>query len=160
MIACWAIWSSRNGELHGEERCPVAGLVEFIKKYQMEYAEVQTKNQMQKNTRCYNSGGQIMGVGSFQVQNISDSFLPEALAARKAVELAHDLGLKNIIVEGDSLCIIKGINSTLPDLSPIGHVIDEVRVDIQRFLRCSVVHTARKGNVAANVVARNALSSK
>ncbi|XVF07115.1 hypothetical protein REPUB_Repub06bG0110600 [Reevesia pubescens] len=95
-----------------------------------------------------------MRVGSFLVSHVCNAFLVEALAARKALELAHYLELRIIIVEGDSLSVVKGINSKDSDLSPFGPVIEEARMNPSFFLSCSVVHVARKCNIAAHIVAK------
>ncbi|XVF29981.1 hypothetical protein REPUB_Repub16aG0018100 [Reevesia pubescens] len=94
------------------------------------------------------------------VSHVCNAFLVEALAARKALELAHDLGLRTIALEGNSFCTVKGINSCDFDLSPSGPVIEEIRMNLSLFLNCSVGHVARKCNTVAHTAAKNAIFSR
>ncbi|KAK8512488.1 hypothetical protein V6N13_082967 [Hibiscus sabdariffa] len=59
--------------------------------------------------------------------NVSDAFVAEALAFKNAVQLAKDMSLRNVIIERDSLTVVKKLNSTAHDSS----IIDPVIVDIK-----------------------------
>ncbi|KAL6962164.1 hypothetical protein U1Q18_037118 [Sarracenia purpurea var. burkii] len=69
------------------------------------------------------SRGSVVASMANPVQHNNDSDLVESLALWKAVKLAKDLGIKNIHVEGDSLTVVKAINSAGIDRSHIGGVI-------------------------------------
>ncbi|KAK8710607.1 hypothetical protein V6N13_145921 [Hibiscus sabdariffa] len=47
--------------------------------------------------------------------NISDAFVAEALACKVAVQFAKDMGFLNVIIEGDSLTVVKKLNSASHD---------------------------------------------
>ncbi|XVF09523.1 hypothetical protein REPUB_Repub07fG0100900 [Reevesia pubescens] len=68
-----------------------------------------------------------MAVGTFEVDHVNSLFVAEASAARKALELASEMGFHNLMLEGDSSCIIKSLLATDEDLSPIGPIIEEIR---------------------------------
>ncbi|XP_030958507.1 uncharacterized protein LOC115980400 [Quercus lobata] len=50
----------------------------------------------------------------------------EALACRSAVVFALELGLREVVFEGDSDTITKALNLALSCLSSFGHIIDDV----------------------------------
>ena len=50
----------------------------------------------------------------------------EALACRHAVSFAVDLGLQEIIFEGDSAIINQAINSSLSSPALYGHIVDDI----------------------------------
>ncbi|XVF06903.1 hypothetical protein REPUB_Repub06bG0091300 [Reevesia pubescens] len=155
LLTCWALWMSRNRELHGEDRRSLMAIIEFINKYQNELNDVQTSppldepgsewvppsmnyvkvnfdaSMQEQQGRCgigvviQNHTGQIMAVGAFKMEHVTTIFLADAIAARKALEFASDLGFSFIILEGDSMCIVKSLQANEQNLSPIGPVIKE-----------------------------------
>ncbi|XVF02199.1 hypothetical protein REPUB_Repub04eG0155500 [Reevesia pubescens] len=106
-----------------------------------------------------NHVGQIMAVGAFRMEHMTTPYLVEAIATRKALELASDLGFNFIILEGDSMCIVKSLQANEQNLSSIGLVIEEGIFKISLFHKCSVGHILRPGNMAAHTVAKHALLS-
>nr|XP_023923041.1 uncharacterized protein LOC112034451 [Quercus suber] len=81
----------------------------------------------------------------------------EALAALKAASLARDLGFQNVILEGDSLCLIKALKSAEDNLSPIGLLVDDVKWVGRSFEQLVYSHVKRNGNSVAHSLAKNAL---
>nr|POF12608.1 hypothetical protein CFP56_25070 [Quercus suber] len=81
----------------------------------------------------------------------------EALAALKAASLARDLGFQNVILEGDSLCLIKALKSAEDSLSPIGLLVDDVKWVGRSFEQLVYSHVKRNGNSAAHSLAKNVL---
>ena len=68
----------------------------------------------------------------------------EALACRSAVVLTSELGLSEVVFEGNSETITKDLNSALPCLSSFGHIIDDVKTLALNFASASFVHTFGK----------------
>ncbi|XVF29969.1 hypothetical protein REPUB_Repub16aG0017000 [Reevesia pubescens] len=102
--------------------------------------------------------GQCMGALSVKVQLIASPFQVEAMAAIKALNFAHELGMTKIVLEGDSLTIIKKLQQSLEqDLSPVGNLIDEARQKMHAFRYCCSIHTKRQGNLAAHTLAQQGL---
>jgi ribonuclease HI len=51
----------------------------------------------------------------------------EALASLHAVKFCQELGISCIVLEGDAILIVLGINSSSTNWSKYGHVIWEIR---------------------------------
>ncbi|XVF19391.1 hypothetical protein REPUB_Repub11eG0106600 [Reevesia pubescens] len=83
--------------------------------------------------------GSIMAVGVFR-RTHGSAFMAEALTARQGLLLAQDPGFRRIILEGDSLTVVKGLQSKKIDLSPLGPVLEEGRTYLLHFQKCSFVH--------------------
>ncbi|KAL4273256.1 hypothetical protein GQ457_13G013200 [Hibiscus cannabinus] len=74
------------------------------------------------------------------------------------VSFAKDLGFRRRMIEGDSLTIIKRINSDRPDRSPISSIVHDIRVLSGDFKRISFAFVRREANSAAHVLARECRS--
>ncbi|XP_075654783.1 uncharacterized protein LOC142624948 [Castanea sativa] len=57
----------------------------------------------------------------------------EAMACRRAVQLAREIGLSQVIFEGDSSTVIKAILEGPTDVLPYGHVIEDICVQAMEF---------------------------
>lgn len=71
------------------------------------------------------------------VYNMADLFFVEAATASHALQFSVDLGLNEIVFEGDALGIIKAPNSDEETLSPIGCIIDEANIFRNIILFCN-----------------------
>lgn len=82
-----------------------------------------------------------------------------ALAASRAISFAREISILRVMVEGDSLQVIKAINASKPSKAPFGHIIDEIKLS-SSFLPCySFVHVKHKGNKLAHALVRRAVLS-
>jgi ribonuclease HI len=90
-------------------------------------------------------------------QFIVDPAVAEAYAALKAVEFCCDLGLWNILLEGDALEIVNALLLDDPSWSRYGHLIDDTKLLLQRFCSWEVQHVKRGANMAAHSLAKGAL---
>ena len=83
----------------------------------------------------------------------------EALAALKALQLANDLGFQNVILEGDSLGLIQALKVEDHNLSPLGLLVEDVKLFANNFVRLSYSHIKRSGNSVAHnlIIWRNML---
>ncbi|XP_050290614.1 uncharacterized protein LOC126728906 [Quercus robur] len=83
----------------------------------------------------------------------------EALVACRAVFFAKEISVFRVVVEGDSLQVIKAVNSLKRSKTPYGHIIDETRL-LSSSLSCyNFVHVQREGNKLAHALARRAVVS-
>ena len=83
----------------------------------------------------------------------------EALAARRAVEFALEIGITSAIFEGDSDTITKDLNNLEPSLALHGHLIQDVKL-LEYFFNCiNSVHVHCQGNNVAYALDRSALNS-
>lgn len=76
-----------------------------------------------------NSGGEILCSRSTLHQGVSSAFAAEALACLAAMEMGKDMGWRDIIVECDSLTVIKKRKEITLDGSEIGaHIAKIMRI--------------------------------
>ncbi|MBA0739505.1 hypothetical protein Gogos_012770 [Gossypium gossypioides] len=76
--------------------------------------------------------------------NIVSVFAAEALACLQALSLGVDLGFQRVVVEGDSLSVIKKANSSGVDRSAIGAYIQDIRIVRRRFKKCEIVYAPER----------------
>ena len=71
----------------------------------------------------------------------------ETLAARKALMFAYELGFQRIILEGDALGLIQALKSQEQNLSPLGLLVEDVKLYSNHFQRVLYSHVDRKSVV-------------
>ncbi|KAK8542594.1 hypothetical protein V6N13_136842 [Hibiscus sabdariffa] len=103
---------------------------------------------------CRDNAGFIMAACTSPHSHVADAFLAEALACLQAVNFARDLGFSRVIMEGDSLTIIKKVCSKTADVSLISPVIYDIRRVTRGFADISFCFTHREANGAAHALAR------
>ena len=80
----------------------------------------------------------------------------EALACRKAIEFAAEIGLQRVIFEGDSAMVINALNQNNVGLSSYSVVIEDIRSLALVFESCVFAHTSRVCNSVADAIAKKA----
>ena len=83
----------------------------------------------------------------------------EALAARRAAEFALEIGINQVIIEGDYEVIYKDLVNPGPSLALHGHLIFDVLQLANVFSHVSFTHICRIGNNVAHGLARRAIST-
>ena len=83
------------------------------------------------------------------------SDLVEALAAARAISLAHELSFSNFILEGDSKVVIKALKRNDESLSSFGHILASAKT-LTNVNCISFSHTRRIGNAIAHNLAKHA----
>ena len=81
----------------------------------------------------------------------------EALAARKALSFAAELGFRSAILEGDSLGLIQALKLEEHSLAPTGLLIEDVRMLASNYVRLSYSHIKRNGNRVTHSLAKYVL---
>ena len=81
----------------------------------------------------------------------------EALAALKALSFAHELGFRSAILEGDSLGLIQALKSEEYTLSPLGLLVEDVKVFASNFVRLLYSHIKRNDNSVVHNLAKHAI---
>ncbi len=89
---------------------------------------------------------------------IREPVCAEAMAALFALEFCCELGYVNVVSEGDSLQIIKGVCDPDYSLDRIGHFLDAIRQKVGEFSDCKWSHCLRDANEVAHCLARRASS--
>jgi hypothetical protein len=80
----------------------------------------------------------------------------KAKTALLAIHLCHEMGLSKIHFEGDAKSIVDSVNSELVDSSWMGHVIEDIKVEIQVFYQWQFSFVGREGNKVAHLRAKYA----
>ncbi|XP_021866523.1 uncharacterized protein [Spinacia oleracea] len=80
--------------------------------------------------------------------------MAEAGAARYGVELARRLGYSSVILESDSLKVVRAIKTRQEGVSPIYILYDDIVGTCSEFFQFMCVHVRRTGNTLAHCIAR------
>ncbi|KAH1082866.1 hypothetical protein J1N35_022627 [Gossypium stocksii] len=91
---------------------------------------------------------------------VSSAFAAEAIACRNAVQIGVEQGWPKIIIEGDSLSIIKKCISKNQDRSSIEAYIYDIKQILNRSKNFMFHHTPRSANAFAHLVATETLKRK
>ncbi|XP_059451219.1 uncharacterized protein LOC132182025 [Corylus avellana] len=82
----------------------------------------------------------------------------EAMAFLVAIRLCHGLGLPQVHFEGDAKAVIESVNSGEKDSSWMGHIIEDIKLELRVFQRWQFTFTRREGNHVAHVLAKYAVA--
>ncbi|XP_042974745.1 uncharacterized protein LOC122306382 [Carya illinoinensis] len=85
-------------------------------------------------------------------------FSGEAYALMMSVVFCKDIGVSNLVVEGDAIQVIRLLSGSVLDCSYGGLVVEDAKRELNTFATWSAIHTRREGNKAAHTLARNALT--
>ena len=80
----------------------------------------------------------------------------EAMAARRAILLAVELGFHQCIIEGDSEIVFKALTEGVSNRSSFGHIIKDCNSIMASLRSCSFSHVRRQSNGVAHALARRA----
>ena len=78
----------------------------------------------------------------------------EALACRKAISFAIEMGLQDVIFEVDSEIIYRHLVSDSTCMAAFGHIIEDSRRLITSLRKVSFSHVRRNGNRVADKLAK------
>jgi ribonuclease HI len=80
-----------------------------------------------------NHRGEMVAARSLTRVGLLEPAAAEALAATMAIQLAREMGLLQIYVEGDAKVIVEAVVSQAPDWRRRGHLIEDIRSALQSF---------------------------
>ena len=80
----------------------------------------------------------------------------EALACRRAIQFAAELGLQRVIFEGDSAIVINNISLGNAALSSFGNIVDDICSLVSSFKFSDFIHVHRACNFVADALAKKA----
>ena len=83
----------------------------------------------------------------------------EAYAARSAIQLTSDLGLKEVDIEGDSQTIVNALLNSNPCCTLYRHLVNDTKLIARSGLSVKFLHVKRDGNIVAHSLAKRARSS-
>ncbi|KAK5774847.1 hypothetical protein PVK06_042709 [Gossypium arboreum] len=95
-----------------------------------------------------------MGACTYPIDHILDPAMEKARACLQALQFAEDLGFRWILVEEDTLTIIRKIKSTKEDKSVIGMVIRASKDKAETFEEIEFRYIPREVNAAFHGLAQ------
>ncbi|XP_030923049.1 uncharacterized protein LOC115949928 [Quercus lobata] len=103
-----------------------------------------------------NAQGEVMGAMSKKISRPMGAIEAEAKALEAGILFAWDLGLKNIVVEGDSLAVVQAIKGSVIPAISIQKVIEGISWWLKKFDNWKISHARRSSNTAAHSMAKEA----
>ena len=105
-----------------------------------------------------NVEGCLMGAMSKKLPFPLGPLEAEARAAEEGIALARDLGLNEVIIEGDAKTVMSALMNSDPQLTPssIQKVVEGAKFRLQAFKSWQIRHVHRSCNLAAHMLARHA----
>lgn len=80
----------------------------------------------------------------------------EALAALHAAELCRDLGFFEVMLEGDSLSVVKAIGETKQNWLRYGHIVEDVKIVLRSLRQWKIGHVKLEANEDTHGLAKKA----
>jgi hypothetical protein len=100
--------------------------------------------------------GNVLGAKcSYKMQSLEPD-IDEIVAASEAVIFCKDVGLRDVIMEGDALNVVKEINSAPPYLSRLGHFVEAIKKEFDSFNSIFFIHVSKDLNSATHILAKEA----
>jgi ribonuclease HI len=102
------------------------------------------------------NAGMVIATLSQKIRGPHTVEMVEALAARRAIVFAKEVGIDDVEFEGDAVNVIRDLNSQVSIPTPYGLIIEDAKVILHDLQRSSLSHTCRSGNSVAHALARRA----
>ena len=100
--------------------------------------------------------GEAIGALSIPTPLSTSIAAMEALACRRAVIFAKQIGLRQVLFEGDSAVVIQALIQGNSTSSEYGNIIEDIRTLATDFDFCHFIHVKRNCNVVADALAKKA----
>jgi ribonuclease HI len=118
------------------------------------------------------SGNQKMGIGIIARDHtgsvlaavcasrphVTEPTTAEAIAAWKLADICSSLGFARVVLEGDSLEVVKALQTEGPCWSRFGLLINDAKILLNSLQEWRVCHVKRMGNKAAHTLAQRGLT--
>ena len=117
------------------------------------FNEVNIFNGSRLGVMVWDNEGLVIAAMATRVPQFLQAIEIEALAANKALEFAQEMGLFDIVLEGDSSLVMAALNSMDPGLAPYGLLLQDTLSLSLVFSKLSYSHTKREGNTVAHNLA-------
>lgn len=100
-----------------------------------------------------NTEGQLMGACAYSHSFIANVFVAEALVCERAILFAVDLGFHRVVIEGDSLTVIKNLNSGAAGHSILNPIFHDILSYRHSFIAINFNHVFHEANGAGHAMA-------
>ncbi|KAA3486789.1 reverse transcriptase [Gossypium australe] len=162
-VALWAIWGDRNSCVHEKTskletkwRHPPGQEI----KINFDGAFDERSKSSASGVVVRNSSGRVLISRTTIHRGITSAFAAEAVACCQATQIALDMNIENIIIEGDSLSVIKKCKNINQDKSLIGPFIHDIHRLKLRGRRFEFEYIPRSANNLAHILAKETLRRK
>lgn len=105
-------------------------------------------------TIAWDSAGNVLAARSVTTSILIDPTIAEAWAALHAIIFVKEIGMFDIILEGDAKQVVDKINSDSPTLNRFGYFIEGTRSELGYLRSFHVVHVRREANLTAHYLVR------
>ena len=82
----------------------------------------------------------------------------EVVACQRAVQFALEIGLTQVVVEGDSVTVIEALKNATGQFASYGNILDDIRFQSTNFQFIDFSFTSRACNSVADALAKKANS--
>ena len=107
----------------------------------------------------HDPSGQVVGALAERIPIPKSAATVEALACRRALNLAKELSIFYVVCKGDAEVIIRALQSKEVVHPEYGHVLQDTLVLANVLRVCNFVHVKCVGNSVAHFLARRSKSS-
>ena len=103
------------------------------------------------------SQGWVLATLSEKVKGVQDAKAIEALAIRWVIRFAIETSFSCVIIESNSLSVIKAIQDNVESTCDVGYIIDDVKHLSMAMKSYEFHHTKREANQVAHTLVRKAI---
>ncbi|MBA0729851.1 hypothetical protein Golax_022988, partial [Gossypium laxum] len=158
--ALWAIWGDRNDRVHKKVSKSGKVIGRFVVKINFDAAYAEKFNQAAMGIVASESEGKVLLSCPEIYQRVVSAFAAEALACRRATQIGIDMNWEKVIIEGDSLSIIKKCKTSIPDKSNVCAYIHYIHKLLLKYKECIFEYISRAGNSLAHTLAKETMNNK
>jgi hypothetical protein len=102
--------------------------------------------------------GSVLAVVCASRPHVTEPTTTEAIAAWKLADVCLSLGFAKVVLEGDSLEVVKALQTKGPCWSRFGLMINDVKILLNSLQEWRVCHIKQMGNKAAHILAKHGLT--
>lgn len=84
----------------------------------------------------------------------TEAAIAEAMGALRAMEFCKEIGLQEVLFEGDAEVVVKAINNKDSTWCRYGHIIEDIKLLLGYFRRREVIYAKREAKGAAHGLAK------
>ncbi|KAA3455040.1 reverse transcriptase [Gossypium australe] len=118
------------------------------------------RRQLASRVVVSDKNGRVLVIKSELHDGVEFAFAAEALACHRATQITLVKNNENIIIEGDSLSIIKKCKNSDLDRSEVGVYIQDIHKLQAQCMRVSFKHVRRMANNLAHIIAKESLKRR
>ncbi|KAL4600852.1 hypothetical protein ACB092_11G229600 [Castanea dentata] len=147
LVQAWIIWNQRNAVVHGGQLKEPGWLNRRVAEYLNEYKEAQenlTTTNIIAGRLVWNTNGEVMVGMSAKGPYVHRSEEAEVMACRKAIKFPMEAGFSRLIIEGDSLNVIRALSDSAKNRSLLGHIYDDIKCNLRGICGNTAAHSLAK----------------